>query len=63
VGGFIEWYMRSAEHGLKHEMIATQVLRRRIHGNNMGIKAKDSRWEYVQIIKEALKRRALYQSQ
>ena len=59
IGAFIEWYMRSTEQGLKHEMLPNQVFRRRIHGNNMGINFRNSRLEYVQIIKAALERRSL----
>ncbi len=53
IGLFIEWYMRAEEKGL----IPQQVLRRRIHENNMGIHSQHSRLEYVQIVKMALKRR------
>lgn len=57
IGVFIEWYMRACEKGLQYFLIQDKVLRRRIHENNMGIYSKDSRHEYVQIVKEALKRR------
>jgi glycosyltransferase involved in cell wall biosynthesis len=57
IGVFIDWYMRACEKGLHHFLIETQVLKRRIHDNNMGIYSKNSRHEYVQIVKEALKRR------
>jgi glycosyltransferase involved in cell wall biosynthesis len=59
MGVFIEWYMRSTEAGLKNALIPNQVMRRRIHGNNMAISSENSRLEYVQIVKAALKRRLI----
>jgi glycosyltransferase involved in cell wall biosynthesis len=59
IGAFIEWYMRAEEKGLKKELIPNLVLRRRIHNNNMGIQFQNSRLEYVQIVKAALKRRTV----
>jgi glycosyltransferase involved in cell wall biosynthesis len=57
IGAFIEWYMRGNEKALQNELIPHLVLRRRIHGNNMGIHFRHCRQEYLQIVKEALKRR------
>lgn len=59
IGVFIEWYMRAEEKGLKNGLILNQVTRRRIHEGNMGIYSRDSRLEYVKIVKTALKRRGL----
>jgi hypothetical protein len=59
IGPFIDWYMRAEEMGLKSALIPQQVLRRRIHENNMGIHSQHSRLEYVQIVKMALQRRKL----
>ena len=59
IGSFMEWYMRSDDKQLKHAMLPDKVLSRRIHDSNMGINFKQSRLEYVQIVKEALKRRQL----
>lgn len=58
IGSFIEWYMRASEKGLKHEVIQTPVLKRRIHEHNIGIETQGARKEYIEIIKAALKRRA-----
>lgn len=59
IGAFIEWYMRSMEKKLKSHLIPNKVLSRRIHENNVGISSQNSRHEYVQIVKAALKRRRL----
>lgn len=59
IGSFIEWYMRSQELGLKHEVIQGVAFRRRIHENNVGIKTQGTRQEYLEIVKAAMKRRGL----
>jgi glycosyltransferase involved in cell wall biosynthesis len=56
IGPFIEWYMRAEEKGLCCKALPELVLRRRIHENNMGLQKE--RMAYVQIVREALKRRA-----
>ncbi len=58
IGLFIEWYMRSCDGGLKSAVTADPVLKRRIHENNMGIREKNARFEYLQIVKSALARRS-----
>lgn len=58
IGSFIEWYMRACDAGLKSELTANPVLRRRIHENNIGIKERNARLEYLAIVKAALKRRS-----
>lgn len=57
IGPFIEWYMRATDIGLKHELLPVQTLRRRIHGNNMGLCTEHNRQEYLQLVKAALMRR------
>ena len=59
IGAFLDWYMRSEEKKLKSHLIPNKVLSRRIHENNVGISSQNSRHEYVQIVKAALKRRGL----
>ncbi len=58
IGSFIEWYMRGCEQGVKYELIQAQVLSRRIHENNIGTQVPDARQKYIEIVKEALKRRS-----
>ncbi len=57
IGLFIDWYMRATEAGMKHVMLSDTVFRRRIHGNNIGIREQNTRLEYLKIVKAALKRR------
>lgn len=56
-GIFVDWYARAMEHKLKIDIVDEIVLRRRIHGNNMGIKRRQSYSDYVKIIKQSLDRR------
>jgi glycosyltransferase involved in cell wall biosynthesis len=59
IGSFIDWYMRSQERGLKAGLMSDLVLRRRIHGNNIGMNSPNAKQSYVQIVTAALKRRQL----
>lgn len=56
VGDFIDWYKRSLEKGLKSFMIPEVVFKRRVHKDNMGIREKNSRKDFVHILKNALDR-------
>jgi glycosyltransferase involved in cell wall biosynthesis len=57
-GEFIEWYMRVTDLGLRSVLLPRVVLQRRLHETNMGIQQRDSRQDYVRIVKAALDRRA-----
>jgi len=57
VGEFIDWYAKAKEKHLSSTVIPGTVLRRRIHKSNLGIRARDSRADYVQILKAALDRK------
>jgi len=57
VGEFVEWYARAVELGIKDEIIADVVLRRRIHATNSGVLQRDARSDYVRIVKAAIDRR------
>jgi glycosyltransferase involved in cell wall biosynthesis len=59
IGAFIDWYMRSQEQGLKSLLMPHLVMRRRIHGGNIGLRHADPCHEYLQIVKTALTRRQL----
>lgn len=57
VGEFIDWYARATELGLTTTVIPEVVLRRRLHGSNTGIRERDSRLDYVRVLRAALTRR------
>lgn len=57
LGDFIDWYLRATEKGLKGIVLDEVVVLRRIHANNMGIRNRESRSEFVRILKAALDRR------
>ena len=57
VGTGVDWYMRSAEAGLKTTMLDHVFLERRIHSANNGLREADHRSQYLSIVKEALDRR------
>jgi len=55
-GDFIDWYMRAQEQDLQEAMLPDVLNMRRIHGANMG-SDRQSRIEYVRVLKRALDRR------
>ena len=57
VGEFVEWYLRAIDVGLTSTMDPRLVLRRRIHESNTGRRMRDSRLDYVRIVKASLDRR------
>jgi glycosyltransferase involved in cell wall biosynthesis len=57
VGEFVDWYARAADVGLRSDVIPEVVLLRRIHAGNMGRRERDSRVDYVRVVKAALDRR------
>lgn len=57
VGDFICWYLKAVEEGLKSVVLDEVVTMRRIHENNMGIRQRESRNDYVRILKASLERR------
>jgi glycosyltransferase involved in cell wall biosynthesis len=57
VADFIDWYIKATEQGLKSSMLPEVLLHRRIHDTNMGISQRQSRIEYVRILKASLDRR------
>jgi glycosyltransferase involved in cell wall biosynthesis len=57
VGEFIDWYSKAQEMGLKHTLLDEVVMKRRIHGSNMGIRERSSQEDYFRILKSALDRR------
>ncbi|MEP7270436.1 MAG: glycosyltransferase family A protein [Acidobacteriota bacterium] len=57
LGEFIEWYARAEEAGLRSVMLPDVVLSRRLHDANSGITERDSRADYVRILKATMDRR------
>jgi len=57
VGEFIDWYARAREAGLRSRLEKDVWLRRRIHGNNLGVRARDSRADYARVLKASMDRR------
>jgi len=57
VGEFVDWYIRSMELNLKAQLLKEVVLKRRIHGNNLGRRERGSLGDYARILKAALDRR------
>lgn len=57
LGEFIDWYLRAQEAGLHSVMLPDIVVKRRIHGGNMGIRERQHRPDYATIIKASLDRR------
>lgn len=57
VGEFIDWYAKAQERGLKSATLAEIVMLRRLHADNMGRRERESRGDFVKILKARLDRR------
>ena len=57
MGEFIDWYLRASEQGLKSTMLPDVLAKRRVHKTNMGVRERQSRIEYVRLLKASLDRR------
>ena len=57
VGVTVDWYARALEAGLRGLMLPEVVLERRLHLANNGIRERDSRSQYVHVLKASLDRR------
>jgi glycosyltransferase involved in cell wall biosynthesis len=57
VAGFIDWYARAEEMGMQRVVIPEVVLRRRVHGGNIGIRQPEARRDFVRVLKDRLDRR------
>lgn len=57
VGEFMDWYLRAIDRGLKGLMLPEVVARRRLHTENLGLRERGSRGDYVRILKASLDRR------
>jgi glycosyltransferase involved in cell wall biosynthesis len=57
VGIGVDWYSRALECGLKEAIPPQVVLERRLHAGNNGIRQRDARTQYLQVLKASLDRR------
>jgi len=57
MGEFIDWFAKAKEMNLRYEVISDVCLFRRIHNTNTGVTRRESRNDYIKIIRESLKRR------
>ena len=57
IGEFIDWYSKAMEKELKSIMLSEVFVERRIHTDNIGIRERKSRTDYLKILKASLDRR------
>jgi glycosyltransferase involved in cell wall biosynthesis len=57
VGVTVDWYARAIEQDLKAVMLPEVVLERRLHLSNNGLRERDSRNQYLHVLKRSLDRR------
>jgi glycosyltransferase involved in cell wall biosynthesis len=57
IGEFIDWFMRAQDQGLNSHLAPEVVVKRRIHDANTGIRERDSRKDYLRVLKASLDRR------
>jgi glycosyltransferase involved in cell wall biosynthesis len=57
LGEFIDWYARAREAGLSSRIESAVWLRRRIHDDNLGVRERASRGDYLRVLKAAMDRR------
>ena len=63
VGVTVDWYARAMEQGLKSLVLPEIVLERRIHTANNGIRERQSRAQYMQVLKASIDRRRLREAE
>lgn len=56
LGEFADWYARAVDAKVKVYCVPKLLVKRRIHGNNVGITRKQNQYEYVRILKRKLDR-------
>jgi glycosyltransferase involved in cell wall biosynthesis len=57
VGVTVDWFARASEAGLRHLILPEVVLERRIHTQNNGLRERESRGQYLEVIRRAMERR------
>jgi glycosyltransferase involved in cell wall biosynthesis len=62
LGEFIDWIARAQEAGLRYQILSDVVAVRRLHANNTGVLKKDSRTDYIHLVRAIMERRRENQS-
>jgi glycosyltransferase involved in cell wall biosynthesis len=57
LGGFIDWWARAVDAGLRCLMLPRVVMHRRVHAANDSLVHRDDRQEYARVLRAALARR------
>ena len=57
VGVTVDWYARATEVDLKSLVLPQVVLERRLHTQNNGVRERDARAQYIQVLKASMDRR------
>lgn len=57
VGVTVDWMARGSEAGLRHASVPQVVLERRLHTQNNGLRQRDFRSEYLQVLRDSMERR------
>jgi glycosyltransferase involved in cell wall biosynthesis len=57
VGVTVDWFARAAEAGLRQLILPEIVLERRLHTQNNGLRERESRGQYLEVIRRAMERR------
>jgi len=57
VGEFLDWYSRARALGLREATLPETLYQRRIHDDNMGLRERDSRKDYLRVLKAHLDRK------
>jgi glycosyltransferase involved in cell wall biosynthesis len=57
VGVTVDWFARASEAGLRSLVLPEVVLERRLHTQNNGLRERESRTQYLQVIRAAMERR------
>lgn len=57
VGEFIDWYARARDLGTRELVLPRTVMYRRVHGDNLGVRLRDSRIDYARVLSAVIKRR------
>lgn len=57
VGVTVDWYARARDMGLEMAMLPEVLLERRLHLTNNGLRERDSRAQYLHVLKASLDRR------
>ncbi|PYS98211.1 MAG: glycosyltransferase family 2 protein [Acidobacteria bacterium] len=63
VGEFVDWLLRAKEEGFNYKLMPDLHLRRRIHNNNLGIRARSEVNDYLRILKSSMDRRRIAHSE